>query len=251
MAAFVPSAAAASPAAQPLRAVPLGSAAPAAAAPARAGPMAAFVPSAAAASPAAQPLRAVPLGSAAPAAAAGARAPGGGARTSGGKARGGMSAVGVTAPLGYFDPLGFCQVGDYAGFHKLRSSELKHGRVAMMAAFGTAFQHFVKLPGFEQTPAGLGALTDPTGVLGFTCLILPIAAFTESVYWKDDDLSKEPGNFGDPGDWAGLFGAFGGGYSDEIRNKELNNGRMGMISVMGILLAEIATGKDGIQQFGL
>mmetsp|Transcript_113976 Transcript_113976/g.309648 ORF Transcript_113976/g.309648 Transcript_113976/m.309648 type:complete len:122 (-) Transcript_113976:280-645(-) len=121
----------------------------------------------------------------------------------------------------------------------------------MMAAFGTAFQHFVKLPGFEQTPAGLGALTDPTGVLGFTCLILPIAAFTESVYWKDDDLSKEPGNFGDPGDWAGLFGAFGGGYSDEIRNKEINNGRMAMFSVVGIIVAEIATGKDGIQQFGL
>ena len=64
-------------------------------------------------------------------------------------------------------------------------------------------------------------------------------------------MSKEPGNFGDPGNWAGLFGAFGGGYSDEIRNKEINNGRMAMISVMGILVAEIATGKDGIQQFGL
>merc|ERR1740129_1807947 len=30
--------------------------------------------------------------------------------------------VGVTAPLGYFDPLGFCKKGDYAGFHKLRSA---------------------------------------------------------------------------------------------------------------------------------
>jgi len=160
-------------------------------------------------------------------------------------------AVGVTAPLGYFDPLGFCQVGDYEGFHKLRSSELKHGRVAMMAAAGTVFAHFVKLPGFESTPAGLGALTDPIGVLGFTCLLLPVALAVETVYWRDDDLSKEPGNFGDPGDWAGLFGAFGGGYSDEIRNKEINNGRMAMISIWGILGAEIATGKDGIQQFGI
>jgi len=158
--------------------------------------------------------------------------------------------VGVTAPLGYFDPLGFCQVGDYEGFHKLRSSELKHGRVAMMAAFGTVFQHFVKLPGFDSTPAGLGAMLDPVGVCGFAFLILPLAA-VEAVYWKDDDLSKEPGNFGDPGNWAGLFGAFGGGYSDEIRNKEINNGRMAMISVTGILVAEIATGKDGVQQFGL
>merc|ERR1712129_201343 len=57
------------------------------------------------------------------------------------------TAIGVTAPLGYFDPLGFCKVGDYAGFHNLRSAELKHGRVAMMAAAGTAFAHYVKFPG--------------------------------------------------------------------------------------------------------
>jgi hypothetical protein len=157
--------------------------------------------------------------------------------------------VGATAPLGSWDPLGFCKVGDYEGFHKLRSAELKHGRVAMMAAFGTAFAHFFKFPGFYDTPAGIGALTDPIGVLGLAGLALPIGA-VETVYWKDDDLSNEPGNFGDPGNWAGLFAAFGGGYSDDIRNKELNNGRMAMISILGILVAEIYTGLDGIEQFG-
>merc|ERR1711966_280372 len=104
---------------------------------------------------------------------------------------------------------------------------------------GTVFQHFVKLPGFEKSPAGF---------VGLCCLVLPFAGLAESVYWKDDDLSKEPGNFGDPANWAELFGPFGG-YTEENRNKELNNGRMAMISILGIVVAELATGKDGIQQF--
>jgi len=156
----------------------------------------------------------------------------------------------VTPPLGYFDPLGFCKVGDYEGFHRLRSAEIKHGRVAMMAAFGTVFQHFVRLPFFDKTPAGLGALSEGAGVIGLVLLLLPVIGFLETIYWKDS-LSKEPGNFGDPGNWQKLLSAFGGGYSDDIRNRELNNGRMAMISVLGIVAAELATGKDGVQQFGL
>jgi hypothetical protein len=157
--------------------------------------------------------------------------------------------LGVTAPLGYFDPLGFCKVGDYPTFHKLRSSELKHGRVAMMAAVGTVFQHFVKFPGFEKTPAGLAALTDPVGFCGFFGLFT-VAGVTEQIYWKDN-LNKEPGNFGDPGNWKSGLPMGIGGYSDELRDKEINNGRMAMISIMGIIVAELATGKDGIEQFGL
>merc|ERR1711870_184647 len=66
-----------------------------------------------------------------------------------------------------------------------------------------------------------------------------------------DDLSKEPGNFGDPTGWAstGLGGQ--GSYSLDMRNKELNNGRAAMFSIMGIMVAELVTGKDGVQQLGL
>jgi len=158
--------------------------------------------------------------------------------------------IGVTAPLGYFDPLGFCKVGDYAGFHKLRCAELKHGRVAMLAAAGTVFAHYVKFPGFEKTPAGLAALLDPAAVVGFNTFIFPLVGFLEIIYWKDD-VNKEPGNFGDPAGWAGSGIRNLGSYSDEMRNKELNNGRMAMFSILGIIMAELATGKDGMQQFGL
>lgn len=43
---------------------------------------------------------------------------------------------GVTAPLGFFDPLGFSKNADDATIIKYRESELKHGRTAMLAMLG-------------------------------------------------------------------------------------------------------------------
>merc|ERR1719188_2420793 len=148
--------------------------------------------------------------------------------------------VGAVAPLGFFDPMNFTEVGDEAGFRKLRASELKHGCVAMMASVGLLGQHFIKFPGFEKAPAGFAVMGTGEGVLGFTgiavmCAVLELA-------WREN-ASKEPGNFGDP------FGVKM--YTEEIRNKEINNGRFAMICVLGIFAAEVATGKDAIQQFGL
>merc|ERR1711933_452386 len=75
--------------------------------------------------------------------------------------------VGAMAPMGYFDPAGFSKVGDEAGFRNLRAAELKHGRVAMMAAVGGVAQHYIKFPGFENVPSGMGAVTTPPGLYGF------------------------------------------------------------------------------------
>lgn len=147
--------------------------------------------------------------------------------------------IGVTAPLGYFDPLGFSKIGDKSGFKKLRSAEIKHGRVAMMAALGAVVQHYVKLPGFEKVPAGMGAVETPPGTYGFGLLFLLIG-YVETNVWTDDDPSKEPGNFGDP---AGL-----GMYTEDMRLKELNNGRMAMFSAIGIIVANLVTGRDGVEQ---
>merc|ERR1719382_83909 len=61
--------------------------------------------------------------------------------------------LGAMAPLNYWDPAGFCKKGDESGFRTLRAAELKHGRVAMMAAVGAVAQHYIKSPGFESVPA--------------------------------------------------------------------------------------------------
>ena len=102
-------------------------------------------------------------------------------------------------------------------------------------------QHYVKLPGFEKVPAGLSAVTTEPGSYGFAALFL-LSGAMELAVWTQDE-KKEPGNFGDP---VGL-----GQYTEDMRNKELNNGRMAMFAAVGIVAADLLTGKDGMQQLGL
>jgi light-harvesting complex I chlorophyll a/b binding protein 1 len=149
--------------------------------------------------------------------------------------------IGVTDPFGYFDPAGFCKKGDLAGFRNFRAAEIKHGRVAMMAAVGAVVQHYVKFPGFEGVPAGLDAVTSAPGTYGFAGLFA-LAGALELGAWVEDP-SKEPGNFGDP---VGF-----NQYTPEMRNREINNGRMAMFAALGIIAADLYTGKDAIEQFGL
>merc|ERR1719281_2271938 len=111
----------------------------------------------------------------------------------------------------------------------------------MMAALGAVVQPLVKLPGFDGVPAGLAAVTTAPGTYGFAALFL-VAGALELGVWTED-ASKEPGNFGDP---LGL-----GQYNEDMRNKELNNGRMAMFAALGIVAADLTTGKDGMQQLGL
>merc|ERR1719382_648080 len=148
--------------------------------------------------------------------------------------------LGAMAPLGYFDPAGLCKKGDEAGFRQLRAAELKHGRVAMMASVGAVAQHFIRFPAFESAPAGLSAVFAPAGSLGMMFLFVVSGALELGV-WTETP-SKEPGNFGDP------FRV--GQYDIEMRSRELNNGRFAMFSIVGIIAAELLTGKDAIEQFG-
>eukprot|EP00933_Yihiella_yeosuensis_P059075 TRINITY_DN599_c0_g1_i1.p1 TRINITY_DN599_c0_g1~~TRINITY_DN599_c0_g1_i1.p1 ORF type:complete len:278 (-),score=86.20 TRINITY_DN599_c0_g1_i1:366-1109(-) len=141
--------------------------------------------------------------------------------------------IGAVAPLGYFDPAGFCKMGDEETFNKLRSNEIKHGRVAMMASVGLLGGHFAGAHG------SIGSIYTDWGVFGFIVLLMGTGVI-ESIY--QEAPGAEPGNLGDP---AGF-----GMYTTDMRTKEINNGRMAMLSVLGIFAAEFATGKDALQQFG-
>jgi len=148
--------------------------------------------------------------------------------------------LGSMEPLGFFDPLGFSK-GDEANFRNLRAAEIKHGRVSMMAAVGAVAQHYVKFPGFENVPAGMGAVTTEPGNLGFAALFLVSGALELGVWVQSPD--REPGNFGDP---LGV-----NQYNEEMRLKELNNGRFAMFAAAGIISADLYTGLDAVEQFGL
>merc|ERR1712056_156377 len=77
--------------------------------------------------------------------------------------------LGVQAPVGFWDPLGFAADGDVASFKRRRSVEIKHGRICMLATMGYITPEITgKLPGylspsqglkFEDIPNGLGAIS--------------------------------------------------------------------------------------------
>lgn len=143
-------------------------------------------------------------------------------------------------PFGFFDPLGYTKDVDELGFRKFRTAELKHGRVAMMASVGAIAQHFIRLPGCEKATGTFGALAHPSGTGGFVAVFV-LSGIVE-LAWREEPTSRWAGDYGDP---LGV-----NMMSQEMREKEVNNGRMAMISVLGIFAAELVTGKDAIQQFG-
>ncbi|CAE6935551.1 FCPA [Symbiodinium sp. KB8] len=153
--------------------------------------------------------------------------------------------VGITPPLGFFDPLGFSKVGDKEGFRFRRAAEIKHGRVAMMASVGLVITHWVRLPGYELAGTSWSSqfntiVTLPA--LYFFSAFIFVIIWLELSFWAQED-DRAPGDFGDP---LGL-----GMYSTEMRNREINNGRFAMFATTGIILAQTLTGKDGIEQLGL
>merc|ERR1712060_1037391 len=149
--------------------------------------------------------------------------------------------LGAQAPLGFWDPLGFCE--DEEKFKDLRAKELKHGRLAMMGAVGMLAQSIVQVPGMEGVPKNVSAITTGNGLVGGVAIFVIIGLLEAVVFVQDP--KKEPGNFGNP------FPLVGDDYSMEMRAKELNNGRMAMGSAATIILVSLFTGKSAIQQFGV
>jgi len=153
------------------------------------------------------------------------------------------------APLGFFDPLGFTTVGDRDGFRKLRTAELKHGRVAMLATVGLPIQHAYKIPGFEGVPNGVGAVVTAPGTYGLIVLFL-LSGVMEQFVWVQRP-GKPVGDFGDPAKVGWLVPSESGAVdSPDMRTRELNNGRLAMFTTLGIIAAELATSKDAVQQLG-
>ena len=91
-----------------------------------------------------------------------------------------------------------------------------------------------------KVPAGLGAVTTAPGTFGFIALLVFSAAFALGIWVQD--LAGEPGNVCNP---VGR-----GSYDDNMRNKDINNGRFAMFAALGIIAADLATGKYAFQQFG-
>lgn len=171
--------------------------------------------------------------------------------------------VGSLPPVGFFDPLGLSSGKTSAEIKKIREAELKHGRVAMLAFLGI-------LVGESFNPLFDGKITGPAiyqfqqaddlvsyfwvGVLFFIALIegqniltgWESAAETNAKKTGVANLKEDYVN-GDLG-----FDPLGLKPSDEesfntLRTKELQNGRLAMLGVAGIVAQELVNGKGVIE----
>ncbi|MFM7978565.1 MAG: fasciclin domain-containing protein, partial [Candidatus Fonsibacter sp.] len=79
--------------------------------------------------------------------------------------------VGATAQLGFFDLAGLTVEGDESGIRDLCASEIRHGRVVMMAVSG-GVARAVAFSTASGVPTNLGAVTTRPGIYGFVALCL-------------------------------------------------------------------------------
>jgi hypothetical protein len=159
--------------------------------------------------------------------------------------------AGVTEPLGFFDPLGFCSDVSEGKLCFFREVELKHGRVAMLATLGflvgeqfhPLFGGDIDVPSyiaFQQTP-----------LQTFWPAVVTAIAIPEIFSVFDFNPPKNGGTWtmktdrvaGDLGfDPLNLKPSDPKEFKD-MQTKELNNGRLAMIAAAGMVAQELVSGQ--------
>ncbi|CAJ1933316.1 unnamed protein product [Cylindrotheca closterium] len=152
------------------------------------------------------------------------------------------SEVGVQAPLGLWDPLNILDSASEEKYDRLRATEIKHGRVAMLGVVGYLVTYAgVRWPGLEEVPAGWAAWKAlPDEVVGQM-----VASW----------IFMEIANRDQTGD-AEFDGDFRNGYLDfgwdsqsaewkaKKRAIELNQGRAAQMGLLGLMVHD-AMGNVG------
>ena len=162
---------------------------------------------------------------------------------------------GVSAPFGFFDPLGFTEGQSVDEIKRLQEAEIVHGRVSMLAVVGFLVgESFNPLFGgsitglainqFQQVPAGFEAVV---------VLAIGIAeAGRANKGWVEpgDALFKLRPNYtpGDLGfDPLGLKPTNAAELKD-ISTKEINNGRLAMLAIAAFVAQEEVSGLSILDQ---
>merc|ERR1719454_510309 len=152
-----------------------------------------------------------------------------------------------------FDPLGLG--ADEASLYRRRCVEIKHGRICMVATLGMtvgpndlfAPSHALLSPSlglhFDDIPGGIAAI-DAVPAAGWFQIIALVGAHELTV--AKQDYTKVPGEIptflGFKPDDPVVF--------KEKQLKELKNGRLAMIAVLGELMAQKVSGQGTYEQLG-
>lgn len=158
--------------------------------------------------------------------------------------------LGVTQPLGLFDPLGLLEK-EPEKFERRRAVERKHGRIAMVAVLGNIIHNnHIVFDGYLSPTQNIKFADIPTGVYGLFSIpieglvqIIALIGFIELAWWP---ASKYDGNYG-----VGFFGMKIKDPEERERklNAELNNGRLAMIGILGSIVGELVTGQTMFEQY--
>jgi len=152
--------------------------------------------------------------------------------------------VGVQQPLGYWDPLGLVADGDQEKFDRLRFTELKHGRVSMLAVLGyLVAEAGIRLPGdidlagtsFSDIPNGFAALNAVPGA--GLAQIAAFVGFLEIAVMKDITGGEHIGDFRNGAIDFG-WDTFDEETKLQKRAIELNNGRAAMMGILALMVHE-------------
>merc|ERR1719356_44551 len=154
--------------------------------------------------------------------------------------------LGVQAPVGFWDPAGFTADGSTENFARRRQTELKHGRVSMLATMGYITPEITgKLPGYLSPSAGLKFADIPNGLAAISKVpslgraqIAAYFGFCEFSGGFTDYKSGTPGDYGfkvltssDPAEKTKKLSA------------EIANGRLAMMAIIGMFFQDGLTGS--------
>jgi len=143
-----------------------------------------------------------------------------------------------------FDPLG---ISDYFDMKWLRESEIKHGRISMLAVLGFVVQEFVTLPGMTPVadsnlaPAAAGAAAMYQIVFGLGCWEFWTNKGDVTMETMFSDPNRVPGEFGfDP---MGMSKNKSAEDKEKFQLQEIKNGRLAMLAIGGMIHHNWITGE--------
>merc|ERR1719414_925125 len=158
------------------------------------------------------------------------------------------SELGVQAPVGFWDPIGFTRDGDAEAFNRRRGIEIKHGRISMLATMGYITPELTgKWPGFlsptyeikfADIPNGLGAVSKVPAAGWFQivlyCFLCEITDWDAKQGRAPGDLGWKPPLLTTPGDAE---------KTKKRLNAEIANGRLAMMAIIGMFFQDGLTGS--------